>query len=152
MSKLRHVFLNNGCYFVTTATHNRKPIFVDSSIIQIVRNSFYFLRNEGRFYLFGYIIMPDHMHLLIALRGKHSLSQVMHSIKSYTAKEINNTLSKDGKIWQDGYYEHTIRDEKDCMVKLRYLLENPVRKGLVEKVEDYPFSSINDEDIDSIWG
>ncbi|MEK6776328.1 MAG: transposase [bacterium] len=68
-----------------------------------------------------------------------ALSKVMHSLKSFTANEINKALNRKGSVWDRQYYEHGIRNEKALMQTVRYCLENPVRKGLVEDFRNYPF-------------
>jgi REP element-mobilizing transposase RayT len=65
----------------------------------------------------------------------------MHSLKSYTAKKINNLLGRSGKIWQDGFYERIIRNEDDLREKAIYIENNPVRERLVEEPEKYFYSS-----------
>lgn len=80
--------------------------------------------------------MPDHLHFAGKL-GDYTLACVMHSLKSYTA----NQLSECGVIppvWQSAYHDHGLRDDEDYRIRVRYLLENPVRAGLVSRVEDYP--------------
>ncbi len=69
----------------------------------------------------------------------------MHSLKSYSAIRLNRERGKSGKVWQDGYYSYAIRGLKDMEGKVRYLWENPLRKGWVEKPEDWQFSSANDQ-------
>jgi len=65
----------------------------------------------------------------------------MHSLKSYSAKQVNRRLGKRGKIWQQGFYSHGIRDERDAVVRIGYLLSNPVRAGLSDAASDYKLSS-----------
>jgi len=82
--------------------------------------------------------MPDHLHLLISPRGTN-LSEVLSAWKSYTG----HLLRKDGLVgscWQRGFYDHALREEEDVQRAAEYIVNNPVRKGLVEKWRDYPFS------------
>ena len=81
--------------------------------------------------------MPDHVHVAGRL-GESTLSQVMHTLKSYTAHRLAE-LGVDAPIWQEGDHDHALRGEEDYALKLRYLVENPVRTGLVERVDDYPY-------------
>lgn len=67
----------------------------------------------------------------------------MHSLKSYTAKALNREMGTSGKVWQDGYYSYAIRGLKDMEEKVRYMWENPLGKGLVNRPENWPFSSAN---------
>lgn len=67
------------------------------------------------------------------------LSTVMHSLKSFTANEINKALGRRGQVWERGYYEKGLRDEKALLKTARYCLENPVREGLVDDFRRYPY-------------
>ena len=66
-----------------------------------------------------------------------SLAQIMHSIKSYSANRIQRLLNRKGSIWQDENYDRIIRDEGEYLEKLNYIVNNPLKAGLVEKPEDY---------------
>jgi len=88
--------------------------------------------------------MPDHLHFVASLGPVEDLPRLIHSLKSYTAKEINGRLAKKGKVWQRGYYSHGIRNEMDAVQKIEYITRNPVRAGLSETVEDYGPSSANE--------
>jgi len=81
--------------------------------------------------------MPDHLHLAGQLGGVR-LSGIMHTFKSYTANRLAD-LGVDAPVWQRGYHDHALRGDEDYAARIRYLIENPVRAGLVERVEDYPY-------------
>ena len=82
--------------------------------------------------------MPDHIHWLFALGNKHQLRNVVKIIKSKATIQIGKP------IWQAGYYDHAIRKDEDIANIARYIIANPVRAGLVNKVGDYPH-------WDAIW-
>lgn len=85
--------------------------------------------------------MPDHFHVLIVPRdGKH-LAPIMRDIKSYVSFQINQKNHQKGVIWQSGYYDHIVRDEKDFKTKLNYMHKNPVKAGLVDDPGEYRYSS-----------
>ena len=65
----------------------------------------------------------------------------MHDLKSHTAQEINRTLGRQGPFWQEGFYDHIIRDERDFQRRIDYIHKNPLTSGLVKEMPDYPFSS-----------
>jgi len=88
--------------------------------------------------------MPDHYHLLAFLASNKPLSAIiMKSIGQHTGKEINRLLERQGSFWQEGFYDHRCRDEQEIENGMVYIEHNPVRKGLVEKAEDWTFSSAN---------
>lgn len=84
------------------------------------------------------VLMPNHLHIVAELKvGK--LPELMHSLKSYTAKRVNAVLNRQGSLWQDQYHEHAIRKAENLNEIVLYMLNNPVRAGLVKDLHDYPF-------------
>jgi REP element-mobilizing transposase RayT len=92
------------------------------------------------------VVMPDHVHMLIHPHPKpeggcyYTISELLHSVKSYTAHRILKQRGQRGPLWQDESYDRLIRSEKEFIEKYNYFLENPVRKGLVKRPGDYPFT------------
>lgn len=85
--------------------------------------------------------MPNHVHVLIEVFEGYPLHTVIQSWKSYTANEANKILGQEGRFWYPDYYDRFIRDERHFYNAVRYIHENPVKAGLVEKAEDWPFCS-----------
>ncbi|HAG81828.1 MAG TPA: transposase [Cyanobacteria bacterium UBA12227] len=130
-----------GRYFITFVTWDRLELTPEAR--QIVLNSCQFFHNQ-RYQLFTAVIMPDHVHLLIQPFLKTetefwSIGSILHSIKSYSAKQIPQVMRHIGKVWQDGRYDELIRDEKEFQNKWEYIRQNPVKAGLSNTPEDYPF-------------
>jgi putative transposase len=88
--------------------------------------------------------MPDHLHWLLQLHAGHSLSAVVRSVKGSSASEINRTRAVRGPVWEVGFHDHAVRREEDLQNLARYVVCNPLRAGLVRRVNDYPF-------WDAIW-
>lgn len=143
MAKLPHILLDGYCYFVTTTTQERRPLFKNQENACILSQLLYNQRKRGRFYLLEFVIMPEHLHLMIAPRDKTKVSFIMQEIKKGSARLINQKNRRRGKIWMDEYFETAIRNEKDFWQRIDYMKNNPVKRGLVEKTEDYPFGSAN---------
>jgi putative transposase len=90
------------------------------------------------------VVMPNHVHMIITPRAKSeqefcSLGEIVHSIKRHSSREINQRRGRSGPLWWDEYYDRLVRDEREYRQKLRYLKENPERKGLVARGEEYEF-------------
>jgi len=81
--------------------------------------------------------MPDHLHLVGKLR-RSELSKVIHTFKSYSAHRLTH-IGIEPPVWQSGFHDHALRRDEDYRSSVKYLLLNPVRAGLVEKIEDYRF-------------
>jgi REP element-mobilizing transposase RayT len=138
---LRHIHLEGHAYFVTTNVYNRQKLFSNPQIPGIVLSALFFLREEGYYRLYSFVIMPDHLHIIMLPQESKTVSQIMHSLKTYTAKIINDLLGRSGKVWQDGFCERIIRTESDLREKASYIETNPVRAKLVDSPETYLFSS-----------
>ncbi|MCH7903190.1 MAG: carbamoyl-phosphate synthase large subunit [Armatimonadetes bacterium] len=83
-----------------------------------------------RYKLHAYCVMPNHVHAILEPLSLHKLEDILHSWKSFTAKQINKNEGRTGRFWQPEYYDHLIRDEEDYSFQLEYVLSNPERSGL----------------------
>ncbi len=82
--------------------------------------------------------MPDHLHAVFELKTG-TLPQVMHSLKSYTAKQVKYLLQLPSAVWQEQYHDHAVRKSENLEDVILYMLHNPVRAGLVKDFHEYPF-------------
>ncbi len=130
--------IKNQHYLLTCAVLDRKPIFHRPEAAEIVLSSIHWLERQDKIFLDAAVIMPDHLHFVAGLK-QVSLAQLMHSLKSYTAKKINVLLNRRGSLWQRHYHDHAIRQDEDLNEVVLYSLYNPVRAGLVKDFHDYPF-------------
>ena len=85
--------------------------------------------------------MPNHVHALIETKAGFPLEGVVHSWKSYTAKQINKILGRRGQVWEEDYFDRYIRDQKHLANEIDYIEQNPVKAGLVDKASEWPWSS-----------
>lgn len=95
----------------------------------------------ARYGLLAWVVMPNHVHVLVEIYPSHPMSRVVHSWKSYTAKAIARRTSHPGKVWQEDYWDRAIRSEKHFAAAVDYIVSNPVAAGLVVRPEDWPWSS-----------
>ncbi len=128
----------NQHYLITTAVQNRRRVLDQPKTAQIILSSLHWLESQKRITLDAALIMPDHIHFVAALR-QVSLSKLMRSLKSYTAKEINSCLNRHGNFWQPQYHDHALRKDEDLNEVVLYTLNNPVRAGLVDDFHEYPY-------------
>lgn len=124
-------------YLLTTSTHNRRNIFCSPETAQVVLNCLQWLNEQNVIDLEAAVVMPDHLHFVAELKSG-TLSQLMHSLKSYSAKKINTLLNNSGRIWQAQYYDHAIRKNEALIDVIKYCLNNPVRAELVKDFHEYP--------------
>lgn len=94
-----------------------------------------------RYHLLAWVIMPNHVHLLVEQREGYPLGQVVHSWKSFTAHKANNLLQRSRDFWFRDFYDRFIRNREHLARSIDYIHYNPVVAGFVEKPEDWQFSS-----------
>lgn len=124
-------------YFVTMVTQERKPYFSNFYMSRKTIQQIGLLHNEQELYSLAWVIMPDHIHWLFQLGENKSLPKVINLFKGRTARILNTALNKNGKFWQSAYYDHAVRKDEDIKKIARYIIANPLRANLVEKVEYY---------------
>lgn len=83
--------------------------------------------------------MPDHAHWLLQLGEAEGLEALVSRLKGASACQANATLSRHGAVWQRGFYDRALRSDEDMVVVARYIIANPLRSGLVERIGDYPY-------------
>jgi REP element-mobilizing transposase RayT len=94
-----------------------------------------------RYWLSAWVVMPNHLHMLLMPNAQWSLSEIMKSFKSYTSHEANKILRQHGQFWMEDYFDRYVRDEKHFVSAIAYIENNPVKARLCKKPEDWPFSS-----------
>lgn len=112
----------------------------DERIAKLVQNAI--LHLDGKKYrLIAWVIMPNHVHVLIVTLSGYSVSEIMHSLKSFTSHEANKILGRTGSFWFKEYFDRYIRDGKHFRAVVRYIEENPVKARLCKDPEDWKYSS-----------
>ncbi|WP_212631410.1 transposase [Pseudomonas sp. KB-10] len=130
-------------YLLTATTENRETLFSNFTVGRLVVAELKTAQQEGLAESLAWVLMPDHLHWLIALE-QGSISDLMRRIKGRSAKRINTVSGRHGKLWQDGFHDRALRREEDVLPAARYIVANPLRAGLVSRVGDYPL-------WDSVW-
>ena len=115
-------------------------------VAQVVLDSW--LRfDQVRYLLHAWVIMPNHVHVLLQTIEPHSLSSVVQGWKAFTARRINEILGRQGAFWQREYWDRFIRDEEHYLSAIAYMHENPVKAGLVSQAEEWKWSSAGSADL-----
>ncbi len=112
----------------------------DKRIASLVQDSLLFFESK-KYYLRAWIVMPNHAHFLLRPSTECSLSEILHSIKSYTSNKANKILGREGEFWQEDYFDRYIRSEKHYFYTINYIENNPVKAGLCKRPEEWVFSS-----------
>ncbi len=104
----------------------------------------WFAREAIDYHLHAWVIMPNHVHVVVAPIGENSLSRIIGAWKSITARRIRKAISGESSIWQADYWDRFIRDEEHYRQTIEYVRSNPVIARLVRVAEDWPWSSASE--------
>lgn len=112
----------------------------DERVATMVQNSLLFHDGE-RYRLSSWVVMPNHLHFLATPCAGIELSNIQHTLKSYTAHEANKILGRTGQFWQVEAFDRFIRNHEHYIRTIAYIENNPVKAGLCRSAEEWPFSS-----------
>jgi putative transposase len=140
--RYRRHFVPNSVVFLTLVTAERAPVFQAREAVETALGVLRRVKVIHPFKMRGYVILPDHWHLLIWMRDGR-FDQVVHSFKRSAAVALKEPAMAGGTVWQKRYYDHVIRDDRDLAKHLDYIHYNPVRHGHVAAPADYPSSSFH---------
>ena len=136
--------LPHHAYLITTVTHNRIPWFSQFDLARTTIHEIARLHTMNHVNSLAWVLMPDHLHWLVQLKDNKALPDVMKSFKGRSSRLVNQILRRKGPIWQRAYHDHAVRENEDIRGMARYIVFNPIRAGLVNKIGEYPF-------WDAIW-
>jgi putative transposase len=142
-------YLGPQRYFVTWCTDRRREIFFDEDaarvgVVEILRTA-----HERGFDVIAYCFMPDHVHALAAgTREDSNFRRFAKVARQRLAIAIKKIVG--GTVWQEGFYERTLRDEESTLDVIAYILQNPVRRGLVSHPLDYKWSGSSVVDLPNL--
>jgi putative transposase len=126
---------------VTTRTWESRNIFTKPPACELFIESLLLHREKGAYLLHSFVLMPDHLHILITPGSNIALERAVQFIKGGSARRIAQQLNFRFPVWQRGYTDHRIRDAQDYKTHLQYIEQNPVKELLSLSPTDYPWSS-----------
>lgn len=141
MSRPRHRVKAAGAYFVTSRTWQSRRLFQKDAFAKIVMGTLQEGRERGFYLLHDFVVMPDHLHLILTPTSQTSLEKAVQIIKGGSSHRIGKEFETRLPVWQKGFHEHWIRSEEDYFARKHYLELNPVRAGLAVAPNEYPYSS-----------
>lgn len=155
-------------YFVTLTTVGWVDVFSRPQQKDMLMKNLHFCQREKGLEIYAYCIMSNHLHMLCKAIGKFSLPEIMRDFKKFTSKEVIKNIEAEPesrrewmlrifedacyklkrdqkyKVWQDGYHAEHLFSHEFIIQKLNYTHKNPVKNRIVEKPEDYSYSSARD--------
>lgn len=132
--RLPHLVRRERMYYVTFCTRGREvlpPQARDLVLASCVRE------HETAYWIDTVVVMPDHVHTIVMPYETTNLASVLRRIKGRSAYQVNRHSGRSGALWQRESFDRMVRSGDNLEKKRVYILENPVRAGLVERWEDY---------------
>src|SRR5579862_678537 len=151
-------------HFITFSCYHRKPKFSDRRLYDLFPMRLEAMRRQFQMRIYGYVVMPEHVHLLVSEPEHGTLADAMHYLKLSFSKQVRSLTRAQVSVqtmdanlghqhqhqvrdlqpepfWQKRYYDRNVRSVREFGVKLRYLHRNPVKRGLVREPGDWKWSS-----------
>ena len=125
-------------HFITFSCYHRQPLLASPRAMHRFEVALEWSRKHYDFYVVGYVVMPEHVHLLISEPERGALASAVQAIKQSVARRL---IGDNPHFWQARYYDFNVWTAHKRIEKLRYIHRNPVERGLVGKPEDWPWSS-----------
>jgi len=126
----------NRLYLLTSTTLHRAPLLNELQSARLLVAQLRQAQDEGAAQSLAWVVMPDHFHWLVEL-GPVSLKTLMRRVKSRSTLAINRLQGRSGRLWQKGFHDRALRREENVQAVARYIVLNPKRAGLVERIGDY---------------
>jgi putative transposase len=131
--RLPHWRLNHATYFVTWRLHPKQPVLKPAERDFVVSVLSHF--DKSRDILFAYVVMDDHVHVIVEPASEIQLQTIVQSWKSFSANRLQRQHGRIGAVWQDEYFDRIIRDEAEFWEKAQYIVNNPLKRW--PEVENY---------------
>ena len=128
-------------YFITACAHMQQNLFQRDQVAELMVATFLKYRDAGEFELHEYVVMPNHIHVLLSIPDQQQLSRAIQLIKGGFSHALRENEIVFRAVWEQRYSDRRIRDANELAEVSHYIRQNPVRKGLVDRAEDYPYSS-----------
>lgn len=130
-------------YLITTVVRERQPLFSDLRTGRLLVHELMRCEEQALVKSLAWVVIPDHFHWLFELKSG-SLPGVMQQVKGRSSVVICRATRIVTPLWQRGYHDRAVRSEQDLPALARYIVANPLRAGLVDRIGDYPL-------WDAIW-
>ena len=147
MSRVHRLLTTDRIFFVTVNLWRALPPLAADEFRHVAA-ALEEARRRLRFLLCGYVLMPDHWHVLIGTAYPVTISRVIQKVKWISARSLNDQRRITGPVWQHQFWDRFVRHEKELAARFDYMHLNPVRKGLAGKPSEWRWSSFNNFALD----
>jgi REP-associated tyrosine transposase len=135
------VISSERTFFVTSSISGKRRLLQSERSAELFRQVIYGYRDQGKFLLHDFVIMPEHVHLLMTVDSNISIERAVQFVKGGFAYQAGKELGFRAPVWQKGFSEIRVLDEPSFLRFREYIRNNPVRQHLVKDVQEYRYSS-----------
>jgi putative transposase len=125
-------------HFVTFCCYHRRQLLITDTSRRIFESALERVRHSFQLQVYGYVVMPEHVHLLLSEPQKDTLADALKSLKQGVSRRL---IGEAEHFWQKRYYDFNVRNYEQFVEKLRYIHRNPVKAGLCEAPDEWEWSS-----------
>ena len=141
---LKRLHHSGQAHFLTFSCYHRRPLLAEMHMEEAFLRVLEMVRRRFAMRVYGYVVMPEHVHLLVCEPSENLLAKVMQILKARVAmlarREGKRAIGEE-PFWQARYFDHNVRNHAGFVTQLRYIHRNPVKRGLSKAPEEYPWSS-----------
>jgi putative transposase len=130
-------------YFITAGTFWKKNLLQSDRMAELFCETLFHYRSEGKFLLHAFIVMPNHIHLLLTVSKGLTLERAVQLIKGGFSHEASKRMGNIGPVWQKSFVDRRVRNLAEFEKFREYIHQNPVRAGMVHSADQYLYSSVH---------
>ena len=150
---LKRLHHSGQSHFITFSCYHRLPLLAQLHIQDAFLLALERMRRRFQMRVYGYVVMPEHVHLLLSEPPEDMLPKAVQLLKttvSIQARKEGKRAAGESPLWQTRYFDHNVRNNAGFVTQLRYIHRNPVKRGLCNAPEDWPWSSFRAWALDEI--
>jgi len=141
---LKRLHHSGQSHFLTFSCYHRLPLLAQMRMEEAFLLALEQVRRRFALRVYGYVVMPEHAHLLVSEPAENRLAKAVQLLKmkvSLEARKRGQRAAGESAFWQARYFDHNVRNQAGFVTQLRYIHRNPVKRGLCQAPEDWPWSS-----------
>lgn len=155
----KRIYRKNAVYFITTKTYKNISYFEEDVFCRLFLSNIFFCQKLKEYFVYAFVIMPEHVHLLVRPYGDFNISQIVQNLKRTTSLKINQAVGHyhieganiysrlheeiENKLvhfrWQKSFHDHIIRCERDFIEHFKYIIRNPIKNNLIKEGQNYKY-------------
>jgi len=141
MGKVKRILLDNSIYHITVRGNQKQTTFINADDFTKYEEILKYYKKKYKFNLYGYCLMPNHVHLILEITEARRLAKIMQGLNLTYTLYFNKKYQKVGHLWQGRYKSKIIQKDKYLINCIEYIELNPLRNNLVSTPFEYPWSS-----------